>query len=155
MAVSDVIRRVLSALGPWVAFSFVSAGFPSSSSPAFGQDVSAEPPRFSPDGKKIVFESKRDGDVWQIFLMNLDGSEVRQLTQTGARHPNGYLIENASPSFAPDGKRIVFKSNETASGWLDLYIMDLSDGSWRQITYLQARVATPVFSPMPIRASGR
>ncbi len=34
---------------------------------------------YSPDGKRIVFTSKRDGDL-EIYVMNADGGEVKRLT---------------------------------------------------------------------------
>jgi dipeptidyl aminopeptidase/acylaminoacyl peptidase len=58
-------------------------------------------PRWSPDGKWIVFESTRDGDP-QLYLLPTDGGEPRKLTtiSTGA----------AQPVWSPDGKAIAFVS---------------------------------------------
>ncbi len=39
---------------------------------------------WSPDGDKIAFVSRRDGDA-EIYVMNADGSGQRRLTRTGAR----------------------------------------------------------------------
>ncbi len=41
-----------------------------------------ERPRWAPDGRHIVFESSRSGTS-QIYSMLLDGTKVRQLTNTG------------------------------------------------------------------------
>ena len=71
--------------------------------------------RFSPDGKEIVFDSNRDGGVFEIFIMNADGSgPPTQLTfpPTLGRYP----------SWSPDGKRIIFRRA------IDLYVMN-ADGS--------------------------
>jgi TolB protein len=38
-----------------------------------------EYPSWSPDGKKIAFESLRDGN-WEIYVMNADGSEKKRLS---------------------------------------------------------------------------
>ena len=54
----------------------------------------------SPDGKKIVFTSVRDGDL-EIYTMDADGTNVRRLT-----HEPGY---DGGPFFSPDGKRIVYR----------------------------------------------
>jgi len=58
-------------------------------------------PRFSPDGKQILFESNRSGD-FQLWVIDLDGGEARQLT-TIASEANG-------AQWSPDGKSIVFVS---------------------------------------------
>lgn len=51
---------------------------------------------------QIAFASMRAGDVPQIFIMNFDGSDVRQVTNV----PEGAC----QPSWAPDGTRLVFIS---------------------------------------------
>ncbi|MBN1658577.1 MAG: PD40 domain-containing protein, partial [Anaerolineae bacterium] len=38
-------------------------------------------PCWSPDGKRIAFDSDRDGN-WEIYVMNADGSEQVNLTQS-------------------------------------------------------------------------
>lgn len=57
-------------------------------------------PAFSPDGKKIVFIAPGVPGVYEIYIMNLDGSNPTQLTDT-----KGY---NTSPSFSPDGSKVLF-----------------------------------------------
>ena len=57
---------------------------------------------FSPDGKRFVFRSSRTGDL-NLFLMDIDGGNVRQLTK-GAWRDN-------FPVFAPSGQEIAFSSD--------------------------------------------
>ncbi len=79
---------------------------------------------WSPNSKSLVYtkvDTKSppyfDGDA-EIFRMNLDGSGDTNLTQSkGLDH---------SPSWSPDGKKIVFFSDRDGS--LDIYVMD-PDGS--------------------------
>lgn len=52
---------------------------------------------WSSDGEWIVTEGKRGERDRQIFVMRLDGSDERELTNTGLK-----------PRFAPDGKRVLF-----------------------------------------------
>jgi len=60
-------------------------------------------PAFSPDGKRLAFVSKRDGDEEaQLYVLRLDGGEAERWT----RMPLGVQ----SPRWTADGKRIVFVS---------------------------------------------
>jgi Tol biopolymer transport system component len=58
-------------------------------------------PAVSPDGKTVAFLRNEDGGT-NIGLMNLDGTEVRYLTNNN----DGTLYY--SPNWSPDGKTIVF-----------------------------------------------
>ncbi|HEX5175939.1 MAG TPA: hypothetical protein VFV83_02865, partial [Chthoniobacteraceae bacterium] len=59
-------------------------------------------PRWSPDGKQIVFESNRGGS-FQLYLIAMDGGEARQLTSLST--------EANQPVWSPDGKSIAFVSS--------------------------------------------
>lgn len=84
--------------------------FSNSLGPAEGsvQNVPTPTPARSPEqnnllasvgGKgKIVFDSTRDG-LWNLYIMNPDGSDMRPLTKEG--------VIGMSPDCSPDGKRIV------------------------------------------------
>jgi len=74
------------------------------------EDIEAD---LSPDGKKIVFASDREG-TYDIWVVNVDGSGLIRLTE----EPAG----DFSPRWSPDGERIAF--SRTGS----LMVMD-SDGS--------------------------
>ena len=73
-------------------------------------------PSWSPDGMKIVFQSMRYGNE-DIFIMNHDGSEEKQLTFTTA--PDYCMY----PTWLPDGDRIIFLGSRSAT----LYIFIISD----------------------------
>lgn len=75
---------------------------------------------YSPDGKSIVFCSQRTGNL-ELFTMNADGSNQRQLTHSNKCY-------NGGPFFSPDGKRIVFRSDRKEKDRLQLYVIN-SDGS--------------------------
>src|SRR5205085_10793656 len=56
---------------------------------------------WSPDGKRIAFSAKREGDdAAQIYFLDVDGGEARRVTTIsgGAR----------LPQFRPDGKALLF-----------------------------------------------
>jgi len=44
-------------------------------------------PKFSPDGRKVAFDSDRSGS-WEIWICDADGSNLVQLTSLGG------LLEN-------------------------------------------------------------
>lgn len=71
-------------------------------------------------GKRIVFCSNRDGNL-ELYIMDADGSHVRQLTNA----PKCY---NGGPFFSPDGKRVVFRSDRGKADFLQLYVIN-SDGT--------------------------
>lgn len=54
--------------------------------------------------ERIVFSSNRSGP-WRIWIMNVDGSAMRQLTKG---KPDDHDVD---PAFSPDGKTILFSSN--------------------------------------------
>lgn len=58
-------------------------------------------PVWSPDGKRIAFASSRDGS-WEIYVMDVDGSNQANLTNSPAY--------DSSPAWSPDGSRIAFTS---------------------------------------------
>ena len=61
----------------------------------------ANAPAVSPDGKTIACAAGGDGTV-NLYVMNLDGSDIRQLTSFG----EGEQVYN--PRWSPDGSRIIF-----------------------------------------------
>jgi Tol biopolymer transport system component len=87
--------------------------------------------RWSPDGKQIVFGSDRDG-VFEIYVMNADGSGVNRLTDLPKL--------GRYPSWSPDGKSIIFRSG------IDIATIP-ADGSGPAIP-LTHEVA-PSFAQMP------
>jgi Tol biopolymer transport system component len=91
-------------------------------------NVDDERPAWSPDHKRIVFDSNRDrkGGFSDIYVMNADGSEVTRLTHG----PEGAFNGNAS--WSPDGMKIVFESTRT--GTSEIYTMDADGTNERQLT---------------------
>jgi len=74
---------------------------------------------YSPDGKKIVFCSDRDGDP-DLYLIDADGSNLRQLT-----NEPGY---DGGPFFSPDGRWIVYRSDRKRKEYLQIHAIRV-DGS--------------------------
>ncbi|MGA2271077.1 MAG: protein kinase [Bryobacteraceae bacterium] len=97
------------------------------------EDIS---PQFSPDGKRIVFASGRDG-YSEIWVAASDGSGAAQLTTL--KSPR-----SGSPRWSPDGKQIVFDS--LASGNSDIWMVGSEGGSPKQLTTEPSNDARPGFS---------
>ena len=94
-------------------------------------------PAWSPDGRRIVFSSTRDGDP-EVYVMNADGSEPRRLTTTPGR--------DAHPSWSPDGRTIAFQSPRQ-DGHTRLFLMNSDGGQQRPLTQNTGFCGVPVWSP--------
>jgi Tol biopolymer transport system component len=83
-------------------------------------------PRFSPDGKKVVFVSDRSGGE-NLWIMNADGSDTTALT-TG--NGNQYV----SPVFTPDGQYVVASRSGGTFGMAKLWQFHVDGGRGVQLT---------------------
>jgi TolB protein len=110
----------------------------------------------SPDGKKIVFTSMRDGDL-DLYVMDIDGKRVRRLT-----NELGY---DGGAFFSPDGKQICYRAhhpkavedqqaykalldqNLVKPSVMELYVMNADGSDRRQITKNGAANFCPFFTP--------
>ncbi len=81
-------------------------------------------PRFSPDGRRIAFTSDRGGGD-NIWVMNIDGSDKRQVTKEDFRLLN-------QPSWSKDGRFIVAKKHFTTGrslGTGEVWMYHVSGGA--------------------------
>lgn len=85
--------------------------------------------------KKIVFVSNKTGNE-DIFSMNLDGTELTQLTD--------YPGNDMYPSVSPDGKKIAYTS-DIGGSW-EIIIMDWDGSNKTQITFNPERNGYPRWS---------
>jgi TolB protein len=110
----------------------------------------------SPDGKKIVFTSERDGDL-ELYSMDIDGKNVKRLT-----NEIGY---DGGAFFSPDSKMIVYRrSNQktpeeiakfkdllsqhlVVPTTLEIWVMNADGSNKRQVTNLSSGSFAPYFLP--------
>jgi Tol biopolymer transport system component len=122
-------------------------------------------PWFSPDAKKIVWrawypQTEEELALWRrcmendyivavpldIWVMDADGSNKARLTKNGAT--------NWSPSWHPDGRRIIFSSN--MDDWhediqkfghnFELYLLNIDGSGLERITFNNVFDSFPMFS---------
>lgn len=90
---------------------------------------STDGPHLSRDGKHVAYIAKKEG-VPQLCVMNVDGSEQRQVTHRDS--PCG------RPRWSPDGSRIAFVSFE--GRYPQLFIISATGGAPKQITNVEGAV---------------
>lgn len=97
-------------------------------------------PDWAPDGQSIIFHRWVEDDpnpITEIFSVDINGGNLRQLTSGGKFNGNG--------RYSPDGKQIVYVSNQNGSG--DIYLMDLDGANNRRLTYHPQDDIDPHWSP--------
>ena len=110
----------------------------------------------SPNGKKIVFTSERDGDL-ELYSMDTDGTHIKRLT-----NEPGY---DGGAFYSPDNKWIVYRGSHPTDPKLiardkellrqhlivpivfELWVMKADGSAKRQVTRLGAASFAPFFMP--------
>jgi TolB protein len=97
----------------------------------------------SPDGRLIAFSTFNEDPLYplasHLFVVNADGSGVRQLTF-------GPFFD-AHPSFSPDGGRIVFQRAEQTNPSFDLHSIGVDGSGPQQLTSGPVNELEPTFTP--------
>jgi Tol biopolymer transport system component len=92
------------------------------------------------------FRSLLKQELWrpttlEIYLMNRDGSNLRQVTHMGGA--------NFAPAWTADGKRIIFASSahDPKGRDFDIYLINPDGTGLEQVTFNPTFDAFPMFSP--------
>ena len=117
-------------------------------------------PFFSPDGSLIVYRTRHPSDPQEIedyqalladglvrpskleiWVMNSDGSDKRQITDLG--------VAAFAPFFHPSGERIIFSTNhgDPSGREFDLWMVDIDGENLEQITFTEGFDGFPMWSP--------
>ncbi len=110
----------------------------------------------SPDGKRIIFTSTKDGDL-DLYSMKLDGTDVKRLTNTLGYDGGAY--------YSPDSKMIVWRANHPRTEaekteylgllkrnlvrptQMELWVARADGSGARQVTHNGAANFAPYFTP--------
>jgi TolB protein len=95
-----------------------------------------ESPRWSPDGRRVLWVSTRDGNP-ELYTITTDGKEVQRLTTE--------VASDLHPAWSPDGKRIAFASGRT--GRQKLFLMNADGSATKKITDGEFLDGWPAWSP--------
>lgn len=99
-------------------------------------NIESSYPFWSPDGSQIVFQSDRNDDDSEIYIMNADGTGIKRLTNSPG--------PDQTPVWSPDGSRIVFQSFR--DGNAELYSMTPEGDNLVNLTNHHSEDSHPKFS---------
>ena len=110
-----------------------------SSQPFISSTSSEDHPRYSPDGTKIAFVSRRSG-TQEIWVCAGDASNPVRLTSM-----RGPIV--VGPQWSPDGDRIAFFATTGAAGRYVAYVTGAEDGRTSRLTRTEGELeALPAWS---------
>lgn len=93
-------------------------------------------PRFSPDGRRVLFISYDTGSP-QVFIADVDSGATRRL--------GDFPGMTFAPRFSPDGSRVVFSLSE--GGTTDIFAMPVGGGTPVRLTSNPGIDTSPSYSP--------
>jgi TolB protein len=91
---------------------------------------------WSPRGDQMAYAT-RESDITQIVVMKSTGEDRRVVTDRRWRNCE-------DPSWAPDGRHLVFASDRT--GVFKLYVYDVEESTFRQLTFGDEPDISPAWS---------
>jgi TolB protein len=81
---------------------------------------------WAPNGKEVAFVGMRDGKVYDIYKISVNGGEEVRLTENKGTHVDG-------PEYSPDGKYIYYNGN--TSGTMQIWRMKPDGSGKEQLTF--------------------
>jgi TolB protein len=91
--------------------------------------------------KKLLGENLIEPNALEIWVMDADGRNKRQVTRLG--------VASFAPYFLPDGRRIIFSSNHPniRSRDFNLFVVGVDGTGLEQVTFNETFDGFPMFSP--------
>lgn len=95
----------------------------------------------SPDASTLAFVAQDDDGRFQIFVANLDGTEIRQVTHDP--------VAAISPAWSPDATMIAYEGSSGELGVPALFVLDVVTGETTKVIDVSpgAWDAAPTFTP--------
>ena len=106
------------------------------------------PPQWSPDGAYLVFTKAFDVFEGDTYVVSADGSSLMMIS---ARQGGGMEVD-FSPSFSPDGTRIVYSTSRhpvegTGRRYFNIETSPLDGSQRQQLTASRGHDSVPAWSP--------
>ena len=97
-------------------------------------------PRWSPDGKELVFQTRDTTGIGTIWIVSRDGTGLRSLAPPGTDSWD-------EPDWSPDGTHLVHIRRSGGTGLADVYVMDTTGHAEQRLTTDVSEKQGPVWSP--------
>lgn len=96
---------------------------------------------WSPDGEQVAVVAASGGMEYQVFVMNADGSAVKQLTGP----EDGSANSTIAPAWSPDGSKLAIELSRDDSS--HIYVVNSDGSGLTRLTYDGTLNSEPAWSP--------